>query len=68
MTFVCWLVAVICSILAMVPRQYAAVQRNSPDSIEAFFDCAAAYKRKWLMASIGTFVLGIFFVIWDLLK
>ncbi len=67
LAFICWLAAVMFTITAIIPRKYNAVQRNSPDSIEAFFDEAARYKQKWLLASVCTFILGIVFTILDLL-
>ena len=66
LAFICWLAAVIFTITAIIPQHYKAVQRNSPDSIEAFFDQSARYKKSWLLASATAFAMGIFFTIMDL--
>jgi len=68
LAFICWLAAVIFTITAIIPQQYKAVQRNSPDSIEGFFDQSARYKQNWLLASVTAFAMGIFFTIMDLLS
>lgn len=67
LAFTCWLLAIIATVLAMLPRKYREVVRDSPDSIEAFFDQAARYKRCWLMGSILLFVSGLVSIIMDLL-
>ena len=68
LAFACWLLALVFSLRAMLPRPYHNVRRDSPSSIEEFFDRAARYKRRWLLASITTFVTGLLFVVLDIMQ
>lgn len=63
-----WLLALVLTLLALLPRKYRDVVRSSPDSIEAFFDRAARYKRRLLLAAILSFVAGILSIIMDILQ
>ena len=63
--FSCWLVALICTVSAIVPRQYKNINRNSPSSIEDFFDKAAQRKLLLLIPSLVLFVVGIIAILYD---
>ena len=64
--FGCWLVALICTVSAIIPRQYKGINRNSSSSIEDFFDTAAKRKLSLLIPSLALFVVGISAILWDL--
>ena len=65
--FSCWLIAIILTLFAMIPHLDNEIVRDSPDSIEAFFDRAA--RRKWflLVPAIVAFISGVIAIILDIL-
>ena len=64
--FSCWIIAMILTILAMIPRMDSKIIRQSPDSIEAFFSRAARRKFVLLLPAIGFFIGGVLCIIMDL--
>ncbi len=65
--FSCWFIAIILTLIAMIPHLDNNIVRDSPDSIEAFFDRAA--RRKWflLMPAVVAFISGVLSIILDIL-
>ena len=66
--FSCWIIALVCTVFAIIPRQYSGINRNSPSDIEAFFDRAAKRKLVLLVPSLFLFVVGTLSILWDLLR
>lgn len=64
--FACWLVSLICIIMAIIPRTYKADLNDKTAIRKSFFE-AALYKFTWILASVATFVAGLFFAIKDLI-
>ena len=65
--FSAWFIAIILTLIAMIPRLETNIVRESPDSIEAFFDRAA--RRKWflLIPAIVLFIAALMAIILDIL-
>jgi hypothetical protein len=64
--FICWIAALVLTLVAMIPRLDTEVVRQSPDSIEAFFSRAARRKFVLLIPAIIFFISGIMCIILDL--
>ncbi len=62
LAFICWLVAIVLTVVAMFPRAYPVNPdelRNSEKSIETFFSKTARWKWCWLLASVIIFGAGL---------
>lgn len=66
--FSCWIIALVCTVFAIIPRQYRNINHNSPSDIEAFFNQAAKRKLTLLVPSLVLFVAGTLSILWDLLR
>ena len=68
LAFVFWLIALITTLFAVIPKQYEVKPneiRNSEQSIETFFYKSARDKWHLLLCSITFFIAGIYGVLWD---
>ena len=63
--FACWLVSLVCTLFAILPRSYQ-VDLHDKTAIRDFFHQAALYKFYWVIASVTAFVAGLIFAIKDL--
>jgi hypothetical protein len=74
-TFICWFVALILTLIAMIPKKWAVditLLRQDPKKIsevlgmEDYFEQTALYKRRFLIASSILFFVGIFFAVFTI--
>lgn len=65
--FACWLVSLVCIIIALIPRSYRVNPDDHTALRESFFK-VALYKFTWLIASTTAFITGLFFAIKDIIS
>ena len=71
LAFVCWLMALVSLLYALIPKRYSVDPskiRNSDASIETFFHQSAAHKWRYLLISILFFIAGIGNILWDIFQ
>ena len=65
--FAYWLIALICIVVALIPRRYK-INIDDHTAIRDSFFKTARYKLAWIVASITTFAAGLFFILKDLIS